>query len=58
MLGLTTSILVLAAVLILQPLIALVWVYLFYRFIVSYTASRTGSWVDERVEKVGEELAP
>lgn len=50
--------LLIIAVLVLQPLILVLWVLALYRIGVSFTAKRTGNWVDNRVEKIGEELKP
>ena len=47
----TYEILLLLVVLILQPLIAIAYAYVAYRMIASFTADRTGAWVDNRVDK-------
>lgn len=38
-----------AAILVLQPLIALIWAYVVYRAIVGFTVGRISKAVDERV---------
>jgi hypothetical protein len=45
-------------VLVLQPLILLLWALALYRIGVSFTANRTGEWLDNRVKTIGEELKP
>jgi hypothetical protein len=46
----TYELLLLLIVLILQPLIAIAWLYVVYRAVASFTARRTGDWIDNRVE--------
>jgi len=50
------EILLLLVVLILQPLIAIAWLYVVYRAVASFTADRTGAWVDNRVDKATESV--
>jgi hypothetical protein len=52
----TYELLLLLVVLILQPLIAIAYAYVAYRMIASFTADRTGAWVDNRVDKATESV--
>lgn len=45
-----------AAILILQPLIAVVWVYVVYRAIVSFTTRKVSETIDGRVENAVEQI--
>jgi len=54
----TLELLLIVGILVLQPIIAVTWCYVVYRFIASYTSDLTGTWVDDRVENASEELKP
>ena len=49
---LSPELLIIAAILVFQPLIALLWAFLVFRLAVSYTARRAESAVDGRIEKL------
>jgi hypothetical protein len=52
------ELLLIAVILLVQPLVALLWGLLLFRLGVSFTAERTGAWFDNRVQTVREELGP
>lgn len=50
------ELLVIGAILFLQPLIGLLWAYLIYRIAVGYTVSRAEEAVDGRIDRINEKL--
>ena len=53
----TPELLAIGAILVFQPLIALMWLYLTYRLAVGYAADRAERFVDGRVEHIENKLA-
>lgn len=53
----TPELIAIAAILVFQPLIALMWVYLAYRLALGYAADRAEQFVDGRVEHIENRLA-
>lgn len=45
---------IVVAVLLIQPLVALLYVYVAYRAMASFTARKTGEWADDRIDKAKE----
>lgn len=52
----TVELLAIAAILVFQPLIALLWLYLTYRLAVAYAAKRAESFVDGRIEHINDKI--
>lgn len=50
------ELLVIGAILFLQPLIGLLWAYLIYRLMVGYAVSRAEEAVDGRIDRINEKL--
>jgi len=50
------ELIVIAAILFLQPLIALLWAYLIYRLMVSFAINRAEQAVDGRIDRINEKL--
>lgn len=51
-----TEILIIGLILVFQPLIALLWVYLAYRLMVGYAVGRAEEAVDGRIDRINEKL--
>lgn len=50
------EIIIIGAILILQPLIAMLWAYLVFRLVAGYAAKRAEKAVDGRIDRIEEKL--
>lgn len=50
------ELLAIAAILVLQPLIALLWAYVAYRLVVGFTVSRAEEAIDGRIEHINNKI--
>lgn len=50
------EILIIGAILVFQPLIALLWVYLAYRLMVGFAVKRAEEAVDGRIDRINEKI--
>lgn len=50
------DLIIIGTILVFQPLIALMWLYMVYRLAVGYAASRAENFVDGRIDRINDKI--